>query len=782
MNLRIVPSVSTSPTVIFSLNWHNLPSSLPLPTFYSSQLASCQESNIPAPRNTLAVDKAVGFQLLIDSVTFDLARSIVIVAWLDGRSQEWSIDQVEGFRSSLEEVLECVRKSGEEAEKEKKAAAAAQQSNAASRSSSSASSQSTSVSSTSDNSAANGQKRHRTASGIFSSLVASFITPPPTASNSTPSTPIPDNIPPHLAHLYTFRNQRRKNSTTPLYHKQHYNHPKNKWEEFPQNKVPQSRALRRQARAKLVDIFRYFVSARLMEQMRSHGIVGEELKARGILDDIDADEGFEDGGINPGTGGFSAAGGYVAHMARSMLRTSLAEAAKTDDDSFSSSSEESLLLTPKNSSNASLPTDASSQKSASRPTSPTSRPSSPSPASKQTRPARRAASPHVHQIRHLSSVLIGLTQKDKRASAEDREMLEMVKERSLRRRWSLYETASTARISEARVRCVSDSVIADARARQGKAAEVLEWTRPLVPSPLRHSEVSASEDDDEEIIVCVKPTPVPFPSDPIVPFPSSVSRGAAHGARRTRSMPSPVTTPLDEEAETVSHEKESKGVCAFDDEESLALEYCLTNITFLFRRPKDTSATQTVAAKPKAAEAEDVLSASQQSRPRRSALLTTPPLSASSSPASSPPSSPVPAPLSLSSARPPLSSIQASAEEESNMITIHSMPTLPSPKYTEFPEDDIAADGGIQKRRLGMVITFPGADDSDDFPTDVDAELDDKSGSPPPSYVPVDVGHSDHTFRDVKNTESPVKGLELETHSGEITTYWSRASDGIYVV
>lgn len=345
MNLRIVPAVQSSPTVIFSLNWHNLPSSLPLPNFYSGQFAACQDASIPSPRNTLALDKAVGFHLLLESVTFDLARGVVAVAWLDKRVQEWAIEDVQGLKSALEDVLDCVRQSGEEADREKKAAAAAAAQAKAGHS------HSASVTSTSDTtstpSSSSAHKRHRTASGIFSSLVASFITPP---SSPDPNAP---------AQLYRARRSKTvSGGVVPLIHKQNIFHPSNKRENFPANSVPQSRFLRRQARAKLVDVFRFYVATRLTSEMRASGIVGDELKERGILDDLDADE--EDGASAPGTSGYAAAGGYVAYMARSMLRNALAEA-KADEDSLSSSSEDSLLLTPPNNSDTSLPSDTSSK-------------------------------------------------------------------------------------------------------------------------------------------------------------------------------------------------------------------------------------------------------------------------------------------------------------------------------------------------------------------------------------------------------------------------------------
>ena len=492
MNLRIVPALPSSPTVIFSLNWHNLPSSLPLPSFFSHQMATCQESGVPLPRNTLALDKAVGFHLLLEAVTFDLARGMVCVSWLDKRVQEWAIQDVQGLQASLEDVLDCVKQSGEEAEKEKKAAAEAKTSGTSQTSMPEVASTPISA-----------HKRSRTASGIFSSLVASFIAP----TAESPS-----------AQLYRSRKSKSMSSIVPMYHKQNIFHPANKRDSFPTSTVPQSRFLRRQARAKLVDVFRFYVAGRLTTEMRSTGIVGEELRERGILDDLDADEEMEGGNL-PGTSGYAAAGGYVAYMARSMLKTAFSQA-KSEDDSMSSSSEDSMLMTPKNPSESSLPSDVDGKNPA--------RPAS---------PARRRATtptPQARQIRHLSSVLIGLTQKDKRTTSDEREQLDLVEERSLRRRWSLCEASQAAR----------------ARSVSRSRSSSIDWTKPVVPSPLRKVEVVEDVKDEEEIIVMrqspVSEISIPFPSDSIVPDDEEGADITEQGepARRLITNPNPLTQVL----------------------------------------------------------------------------------------------------------------------------------------------------------------------------------------------------------------------------------------------
>ncbi|KAG8917519.1 hypothetical protein FRC01_002397, partial [Tulasnella sp. 417] len=564
MNLRIIPAHPTSPTVIFSLNWHNLPSSLPLPSFYSQHLSQCSEAGIPTPRNTLAMDKAVGFHLLLESVTFDLARLVVVVAWLDKRTEEWPILSIEGLQKSLEDVLDCVRQSGEEADKEKKAA----QQQATAAKAAPASSSTSDIPSTASAAPANAQsarERRRTASGIFSSLVASFIAPPATPEANASSNV---NIPAHLAHLP----RRRPSKGTAfvgfveLYHAQHIMHPQNKRDSFPPNAVPQSRFLRRQARAKLVDVFRHYVASRLTTAMRN-------------------------------------------------------------DTSLPSSTDGKRSA-------KSVPVTAARRRSVPTPT------------------------PQARQIRQISSLLIGLTQKDKRTANDEREMLELVKERSLRRRYSLSE-ASSLNASTSRIRI--GNLPAD-------------WNKPVVPSPLRNVEVAAPVERtaEEEITVVL-----PFPTD-------AVSEGADSGcaadvsavARRTQSLPTPPPASLEE---------------AVDAREDASDLYS--------------------ASKPKAAEAEDVLS-NAPSRQRRTAILTSQPAAAQSSSSNG-----VPLVVVVPPSQPPSSVLSEQDASASDLISIRPMPSMPSPKYTEFPEE-VYSNGRM-------------------FPEDVDCDEDEEVPriSPPPMYA-----------------------------------------------
>lgn len=170
--------------------------------------------------------------------------------------------------------------------------------------------------------------------------------------------------------------------------------------------------------------------------------------------------------------------------------------------------------------------------------------------------------------------------------------------------------------------------------------------------------------------------------------------------------------------------------------------------------------------KPKAAEAEDVLS-NAPSRQRRTAILT---------PQSSPPSnSNVPLVVVVSPTSPPTSAVLHNAEQDassSDLIAIRSLPGLPSPKYTEFPEDVYAGAGG----RRG-------------FPEDVDCDEDEEGQrvSPPPMYAPSLEGSGQAENKDQQQQQQQqsfrggeVKGLGLDTKGA--SAYWPLASDGIYVV
>lgn len=136
---------------------------------------------------------------------------------------------------------------------------------------------------------------------------------------------------------------------------------------------------------------------------------------------------------------------------------------------------------------------------------------------------------------------------------------------------------------------------------------------------------------------------------------------------------------------------------------------------------------------PKAAEAEDVNGSP--SRPRRSSLLTPPSPSA-------------------------LPTLQQTTED-SDLIAIRTLPSLPSPRYTEFPEDV--------------------SDDDDDMDEDSD-EDGSMRVSPPPMYAPSLESQQQQVV--VAGFKGDVKGLELQTaemsEAGQ-QTYWPHVSDGIYV-
>ncbi|KIO15926.1 hypothetical protein M407DRAFT_199840, partial [Tulasnella calospora MUT 4182] len=166
------------------------------------------------------------------------------------------------------------------------------------------------------------------------------------------------------------------------------------------------------------------------------------------------------------------------------------------------------------------------------------------------------------------------------------------------------------------------------------------------------------------------------------------------------------------------------------------------------------------ASKPKAAEAEDVLTNNAPSRQRRTAILTSQSASAQSSSANNgmplvvvvPPTSPSPPPSSV------LAEQDASA---SDLIAIRSLPGLPSPKYTEFPEDAV-----YSGRR---------------FPEDVDCDEDEERDrvSPPPMYAPAIEDNKQQQQQQQTFRGGEVKGLGLDTKGAQ--TYWSPVSDGIYV-
>ncbi|KAG8881600.1 hypothetical protein FRB97_009353 [Tulasnella sp. 331] len=512
MNLRIIPAIPSQPTVIFSLNWHAPPSSLSLPHFYSSQLVSCQDFRLPVPRNPLAFDKAVGFHLLIDSVTFDLARQIVSVAWVDSRSMEWSVNESQGLKQALEDVMECVRMSGVEADQEKKAAATTSPSKTNTqghaRSANDLSSPSSSLSSPTSSIQIRRHNHHRISSRLFSSLITTLINPPATPSLKGAS------IPANTSSYFSSTHRRDAVANRQVYHRQHIFHPSNKRETLPSIPVAQYRYLRQRARAKIVDIFRYHVASHLTRKMRDSDIMGEEERY---------------GDSKPGTGGFAAVGGYVAYMARSMLRKALSEISEVskDEESWSngSSRHESLSLTPKDQDDTPLAADvpsgcgadcAPSKKTALTPSSCSGSPA-PLSAHRSSPRASTAASPQTQQIRHLSSVLIDLIRKDNQDAANHREMMDRIEERALRRRWSLAETTTSPK-------SVLPPRDLDSSRKEPKCQDA--FGKPLVSSPLREVEVLYS------FGTTTVTGDVPFPSIELSISPSSpLLRAIIYGGR-----------------------------------------------------------------------------------------------------------------------------------------------------------------------------------------------------------------------------------------------------------
>ncbi|KAG8859713.1 hypothetical protein FRB96_004287 [Tulasnella sp. 330] len=452
MNLRIIPAIPSQPTLV-----------------------SCQDFRLPVPRNPLAFDKAVGFHLLIDSVTFDLARQIVSVAWVDSRSMEWSVNESQGLKQALEDVMECVRMSGVEADQEKKAAATTSPSKTNTqghaRSANDLSSPSSSLSSPTSSIQIRRHNHHRISSRLFSSLITTLINPPATPSLKGAS------IPANTSSYFSSTHRRDAVANRQVYHRQHIFHPSNKRETLPSIPVAQYRYLRQRARAKIVDIFRYHVASHLTRKMRDSDIMGEEERY---------------GDSKPGTGGFAAVGGYVAYMARSMLRKALSEISEVskDEESWSngSSRHESLSLTPKDQDDtplaADVPSDCGADCAPSKKTAltPSSCSGSPAPLSahRSSPRASTAASPQTQQIRHLSSVLIDLIRKDNQDAANHREMMDRIEERALRRRWSLAETTTSPK-------SVLPPRDLDSSRKEPKCQDA--FGKPLVSSPLREVEV-----------------------------------------------------------------------------------------------------------------------------------------------------------------------------------------------------------------------------------------------------------------------------------------------------
>jgi hypothetical protein len=117
MIIRLVPPTS-EPTVVFSIDFQNLPSNLQLPQAWLTQITYLNMDDLEVPQSLHALDKSTALVSLLHEVTFDLVALTISCIFIDGAKEEWPIMGT-ACLSTLESVLCDVDQSTALADREK---------------------------------------------------------------------------------------------------------------------------------------------------------------------------------------------------------------------------------------------------------------------------------------------------------------------------------------------------------------------------------------------------------------------------------------------------------------------------------------------------------------------------------------------------------------------------------------------------------------------------------------------------------------------------------------
>lgn len=115
MLLRLVPQ-APFPTVLFTLAFPQLPDELPLPASWAYTVDVLQTHDLPPPPSAHALDVSSSHVVLLDMVTFDLARRTLTCTWIDGQSSRH--DLTDPCVAALEDVVADVSLASIEAQRE----------------------------------------------------------------------------------------------------------------------------------------------------------------------------------------------------------------------------------------------------------------------------------------------------------------------------------------------------------------------------------------------------------------------------------------------------------------------------------------------------------------------------------------------------------------------------------------------------------------------------------------------------------------------------------------
>lgn len=121
MLIRLLPT-PPHPSVLFNINFDDLPDGLSLPQTWTTHLSNLMHDELPMPRSQHALDKATFLLCILDEVIFDVSALLVTCRLIDGTIEEWKIDLGglgSKFLNTLESVVDDVCLSTLETERER---------------------------------------------------------------------------------------------------------------------------------------------------------------------------------------------------------------------------------------------------------------------------------------------------------------------------------------------------------------------------------------------------------------------------------------------------------------------------------------------------------------------------------------------------------------------------------------------------------------------------------------------------------------------------------------
>jgi hypothetical protein len=91
MLIKLLPA-PPHPSVLFNINFEDLPDGLPLPPTWTANLSNLIHDDLPMPTYQHALDKASFLPCILEEVIFHMPTYIVTCRFIDGSIEEWKVD------------------------------------------------------------------------------------------------------------------------------------------------------------------------------------------------------------------------------------------------------------------------------------------------------------------------------------------------------------------------------------------------------------------------------------------------------------------------------------------------------------------------------------------------------------------------------------------------------------------------------------------------------------------------------------------------------------------